>query len=265
MTRDIDWVKRIREALDENLFALHYQPILNIGNGTVRHYEALLRLKDRDGTNVSPQIFLPAAERFGLLPDIDRWVVRHALATLAGARREQAELCFSINLSASTFDDHGFVDHVRAQLRLNALPGEAVIFELTEQEAIRFALHTAQQMAALQDLGCRFAIDDFGTGYSSFAYLKRLPVDYLKIDGSFIKGIERDAVDQTMVRLIGEVAKAAGMKTIAEYVQSARALELLAQYRIDYAQGYHVGRPVRAPTSRRAEASGCGSSGADRG
>lgn len=251
MTRDIDWVKSIREALDDDLFTLHYQPIVDIRTGTAKHYEALLRLKRADGTVISPQVFLPAAMRFGLLPDIDRWVVQHALTTLAGLRAEHPDLCLSINLSATTFDESDFVAHVRAKLRENGLPGEAVIFELTEQEAIRFALHTAKQMGALRELGCRFAIDDFGTGYSSFAYLKRLPVDFLKIDGSFIKGIERDAVDQTMVRLIGEVAKAANMQTIAEYVQSRAALKLLAKYGIDYAQGFHVGRPVETPADIR--------------
>ena len=247
MTRDIDWVKSIREALEKDLFTLHYQPVVHIKHGTAKHYEALLRLKREDGTVISPQVFLPAATRFGLLPDIDRWVVQHALRTLAEVRAAHPDLCFSINLSATTFDESDFVAHVRTKLRENDLPGDAVIFELTEQEAIRFALHTAKQMAALRELGCRFAIDDFGTGYSSFAYLKRLPVDFLKIDGSFIKSIERDAVDQTMVRLIGEVAKAANMQTIAEYVQSRAALKLLGKYGIDYAQGFHVGRPVETP------------------
>ena len=247
MTRDIDWVKSIREALDESHFTLHFQPVVDIRDGTAKHYEALLRLRRADGTLISPQVFLPAAMRFGLLPDIDRWVVKHALGTLAEVRAIHPELRFSINLSATTFDESDFVAYVRAQLRENELPGDAVIFELTEQEAIRFALHTAKQMGALRELGCQFAIDDFGTGYSSFAYLKRLPVDLLKIDGSFIKSIERDPVDQTMVRLIGEVAKAAKMKTIAEYVQSPGALKLLARYGIDYAQGFHVGKPVERP------------------
>jgi len=247
MTRDIDWVKRIREALDKDMFTLYYQPIVHVRTGVANHYEALLRLKSANGTVIAPQVFLPAAARFGLLPDIDRWVVSRALDALAEARRARPSLQFSINLSASTFDENDFVGHVRGKLKENELPGDAVVFELTEQEAIRFALHTAKQMAALKELGCQFAIDDFGTGYSSFAYLKRLPVDYLKIDGSFIKGIERDPVDQTMVRLIGEVAKAANIKTVAEYVQSGVAMELLAKYRIDYAQGFYVGRPASAP------------------
>src|SRR5690606_11035558 len=194
MTRDIDWVKSIREALDQDLFTLHYQPIVHVRHGTAQHYEALLRLKRADVTIIAPQVFLPAAMRLGLLPDIDCWVVQHALRTLAEIRAIHPDLCFSVNLSATTFDQRDFVSHVRAKLKENDLPGDAVIFELTEQEAIRFALHTAKQMSALKELGCQFAIDDFGTGYSSFAYLKRLPVDFLKIDGSIIKSIERDPV-----------------------------------------------------------------------
>ncbi|MBN1240155.1 MAG: EAL domain-containing protein [Gammaproteobacteria bacterium] len=247
MTKDIDWVKSIREALDENLFTLHYQPLVHVRTGIANHYEALLRLRHRNGTLIEPQVFLPAAERFGLLSDIDRWVVDHAMRTLAGMRHGRPDLRFSINVSASAIDDGDFSSFVRTKLKEHGLPGDAVIFELTEQEAIRFALHAAKQMAAIRELGCGIAIDDFGTGYSSFAYLKRLPVDYLKIDGSFVKGLERDPVDQTMVRLIGEVAKAAGIKTVAEYVQNGTAMALLARFRIDYAQGFYLGRPAESP------------------
>ena len=122
-----------------------------------------------------------------------------------------------------------------------------MVFEITEQLAVRFAVNTDRQFAQLRDLGCRIAVDDFGTGYSSFSYLKRLPVDYLKIDGSFIKGLPRDRVDQSMVRMVGEVARAAGMETVAEYVHSAAALALLAKYGIDYAQGFYIGRPAATP------------------
>jgi diguanylate cyclase (GGDEF)-like protein len=247
MTKDIDWVKSIREALEQNLFTLHYQPLVHVRTGVADHYEALLRLKHNNGTLIAPQVFLPAAARFGLLADIDRWAVDHALRTLAELRQSRPELRFSVNVSASAVDDGDFAGFVRAKLKEHALPGDCVIFELTEQEAIRFALQAAKQMAAIRDLGCGFAIDDFGTGYSSFAYLKRLPVDYLKIDGSFVKGLERDPVDQTMVRLIGEVAKAANIKTVAEYVQSGTAMSLLAKYRIDYAQGFYLGRPAETP------------------
>ncbi len=247
MTKDIDWVKSIREAFEADRFELHYQPLVHVRSGVVNHYEALLRLKLNSGQVVAPGVFLPAAARFGLLPDIDRWVVDRALCTLAELRGGRPELRFSVNLSASVFDEDEFIGYVHGKLEQYGLPGDSVIFELTEQEAIRFAFQAAKQMAAVKALGCQFAIDDFGTGYSSFAYLKRLPVDFLKIDGSFIRGLERDPVDQTMVRLIGEVAKAANIKTVAEYVQSGTAMSLLAKYRIDYAQGYYIGRPAPTP------------------
>jgi diguanylate cyclase (GGDEF)-like protein len=249
MTKDIDWVKSIREALEDDRFVLFYQPLVHVRTGTANHYESLLRLKLPNGHMISPPVFLPAAARFSLLPDIDRWVVHRALRTLAELREARPSLCFSVNLSTSVFD-FDFVGYVSALLEQYRLPGDSVIFELTEQEAIRFAFEAAKQMAALRDLGCQFAIDDFGTGYSSFAYLKRLPVDYLKIDGSFIRGLERDPVDQTMVRLIGEVAKAANIKTVAEYVQSGTAMSLLAKYRIDYAQGFYLGRPSEFPEQK---------------
>lgn len=249
MTKDIDWVKSIREALGNDQFTLYYQPLVHVTSGVADHYEALLRLKLPRGHVVVPHLFLPAAARFGLLPDIDRWVVNHALGTLASLRKSRASLRFSVNLSASVLDDE-FIAYVRTKLDEYGLPGDSVIFEVTEQEALRFALQAAKQMQALRALGCRFAVDDFGTGYSSFAYLKKLPVDFLKIDGSFIRDLERDAVDQTMVRLIGEVAKAAGLKTVAEYVQSGPAMHLLAEYGIDYAQGFYLGRPSELPEER---------------
>ncbi|HEX5418575.1 MAG TPA: EAL domain-containing protein [Gammaproteobacteria bacterium] len=250
MTRDIDWVRSTREALEQDRFELHYQPLLHVRTGVVNHYESLLRLRLPNGHIVAPSVFLPAAARFGLLPDIDRWVVDRALKTLAELRPARGDLRFSINLSASVFDEGEFIAYVRLKLNEYGLPGDSVIFELTEQEAIRFAFQAAKQMSALRDLGCQFAIDDFGTGYSSFAYLKRLPVDFLKIDGSFIRGLERDPIDQTMVRLIGEVAKAANIKTVAEYVQSGAAMNLLAKYRIDYAQGFYIGRPSAHPEEK---------------
>jgi EAL domain-containing protein (putative c-di-GMP-specific phosphodiesterase class I) len=132
-------------------------------------------------------------------------------------------------------------------LREHGVSGDQLIFEITEQLAVRFAVSTDRQIATLRDLGCRIAIDDFGTGYSSFSYLKRLPVDYLKIDGSFIRGLPNDRVDQSMVRMLAEVARAVGMETVAEYVQSAATLALLAKYGIDYAQGFYIGRAASKP------------------
>jgi diguanylate cyclase (GGDEF)-like protein len=246
MAKDVDWMHRIRAALASDGFMLYYQPLLHIKSGSVTHYEGLLRLKGDEGP-ISPQLFLPAAMRFGLMADIDRWVLGAAARALAEFGRDDPRFSLSVNLSSFAFENDGLAGYVRALLKEHGVSGERLTFEITEQLAVRFAVKTDRQLAGLRDLGCRIAIDDFGTGYSSFSYLKRLPVDYLKIDGSFVKGLPRDKVDQSMVRMVGEVARAAGMETVAEYVHSASALALLAKYGIDYAQGFFIGRPAARP------------------
>ena len=246
MLKDVHWTRNIRHALENNELVLHYQPLLHISSGSITHYEALLRVKTSRGL-VGPQIFLPAAIRFGLMDDIDRWVVEHAIRELAKFSSDGEKLRLSVNLSTLAFENEWFASSVRCLLKEYGVSGDQLCFEITEQMAVRIATKTDRQITMLRDLGCRIAVDDFGTGYSSFSYLKRLPVDYLKIDGSFIKELTRSRVDQSMVRMIGEVAKAAGLETVAEYVQSAAALKLLAEYRIDYAQGFYIGRAVPQP------------------
>jgi diguanylate cyclase (GGDEF)-like protein len=246
MENDVRWMRSIRDALGSDAFVLHYQPLLHIASGKVTHYEALLRLETERGL-VGPQTFLPAAARFGLMADIDLWVLERAVRSLAEFSAEDPRLCLSINLSSFAFEQVGLGARVRTLLREHRVEGDRIVLEITEQLAVRFAAKTDKQISMLRDLGCRLAIDDFGTGYSSFSYLKRLPVDYLKIDGSFVKKLARDPIDQSMVRMVGEVAKAAGMETVAEYVQNAATLKLLADYGIDYAQGFHIGRAVPKP------------------
>jgi EAL domain-containing protein (putative c-di-GMP-specific phosphodiesterase class I) len=153
-------------------------------------------------------------------------------------------LKLSTNLSGFAFEDEGLAAYLRTVLKDYGVSGDRLILEITEQLAVRFAASTDRQLALLRDLGCQLAIDDFGSGYSSFSYLKRLPVDFLKIDGAFIKSLARDKVDQAMVRMVGEVARAAGIETVAEYVNSQATFDLLAKYGIDYAQGYFIGKPV---------------------
>jgi diguanylate cyclase (GGDEF)-like protein len=246
MAKDVGWMRSIREALEKDSFVLHYQPLLHIKSGTVSHYEALLRLTTDYGI-VGPQTFLPAAVRFGLMAQIDAWVLERAVRALAQFSVEHPGLRLSVNLSGFAFEDENLSARLRTLLREHGVEGDRLVLEITEQLAVRFAVNTDRQFALLRDLGCRIAVDDFGTGYSSFSYLKRLPVDYLKIDGSFIKGLPRDRFDQSMVRMVGEVARAAGMETVAEYVHSAAALALLARYGIDYAQGFYIGRAAATP------------------
>ena len=246
MIEDVHWMHMIRDAIENDSFVLHYQPLLHIRSGVVSHYEALLRLRTDEGL-IGPQTFLPAAIRFGLMAEIDHWVVEHAVRALAEFTGADAQLRLSVNLSSFAFETESFAARVRGLLRQHSIQGDRIVFEITEQMAVRFAVNTDRQIAMLRDLGCRIAIDDFGTGYSSFSYLKRLPVDYLKIDGSFVRGLTRNRVDQSMVRMVGEVARAAGIETVAEYVQSEAALRMITKYGIDYAQGFYIGRAVLKP------------------
>jgi len=246
MMQDVHWMRSIRHALENNEFVLHYQPLLHISSGTISHYEALLRLKTSNGL-IGPETFLPAVARFGVMAEIDSWVVEHAIRALAEFSSRIPQLRLSVNLSPLAFENELFASNVRSLLKDCGVSGDQLCFEITEQMAVRFAVKTDRQIALLRDLGCRIAVDDFGTGYSSFSYLKRLPADYLKIDGSFIKELTRSKVDQSLVRMIGEVARAAGLETVAEYVESAAVLKLLTKYGIDYAQGFYIGRATAEP------------------
>lgn len=251
MAKDIRWVQTVRRALEHGSFVMLYQPLVDLQTGWADHYEVLLRLQTENGQLVPPDAFLPAAARFGLLAQIDRWVLENAIAALAGFLVSRPDLRFSINLSASVLEDDRLAAYVQSLLSEKRVPPGAVVFEITEQVAVRFAARVDRQLASLRELGCGFAIDDFGKGYSSFSYLKQLPVDYMKIDGSFIDRLDRDRIDQTLVRMLAELGRATGISTVAERVQNAATLDILAKFGIDYAQGYYLGRPARAPEAKQ--------------
>ena len=250
MIADVGWMTKLREAIDNDLFVLRYQPILQISTGRISHHEVLLRMRDENGKPVSPDAFLSAAVRFGLMAEIDNWVVENAIARLAEYRKGRPELRFAVNLSANAFETQDLTEWVRTNLKKYGVPARSLIFEITESLAVRHLEYVDRQIASLRKLGCELALDDFGTGYSSFSYLQRLPIDYIKIDGCFIKDLVNNPVDQKMVRLIGEIGREAGMRTVAEYVQNSRALSLLAELGVDYAQGHYIGRPAAAPSNR---------------
>ncbi len=250
MVADVGWVRKLREAIDNDAFSLRYQPIVQISSGETTHHEVLLRMISDNGKLIMPDAFLPAAVRFGLMAEIDTWMIENAIKALAEFRAGNPDLRFSINLSTNAFEAENLPAYVGSQLTKYNVPANCVIFEITESLAVRHLSHVEQQIAVLRELGCEVALDDFGTGYSSFSYIQQLSVDYIKIDGSFIKDLVNQRVDQKMVQLIGEIGREAGMKTIAEYVQSSEALSLLGKLGIDYAQGYFIGRPAKVPTMK---------------
>ncbi len=245
---EMEWVGRLQKALDENRFVLYSQDIRPVrpvrGGGT--HCELLVRMLDEKGEMVPPMAFIPAAERYNLMPAIDRWVIRTALATLSRIRgnsaHDQIDLC-AINLSGASITDERFLDFVREQLSLFSLPHETICFEITETAAIANLDKATHFIRELKALGCRFSLDDFGAGMSSFAYLKHLPVDYLKIDGGFVKDMADDPIDRAMVEAINSVGHVMGKQTIAEFVDSDRVMAALREIGVDYAQGYGVAKP----------------------
>ncbi len=244
---EMEWVGRLQKALDENRFVLHAQDIKHVKEQKEagRHCELLVRMVDERGQMVPPMAFIPAAERYNLMPSIDRWVIRTALATLARLRAdgaERVELC-AINLSGGSIGDERLLEFVREQLRHFDVPRDTICFEITETAAIANldkAIHFIQEMRAL---GCRFSLDDFGAGMSSFAYLKHLPVDYLKIDGGFVKDMADDPIDRAMVEAINNVGHVMGKQTIAEFVDDPRVIEILKEIGVDFMQGHGVAVP----------------------
>ena len=241
---DVGWSQKIKEALNNDRLLLHYQPIIELDSGRASIYEVLVRMEGDQQNIIPPTAFLPAAHRFGLMVEIDHLVIGKALQALAAFRRSGHDVKFTLNLSGYVFDDPGLVQLVEHHLDKNGLDPGLVIFEITEQVAVR---HLAQARGLIQDLmqvGCRFALDDFGAGFSSFNYLKHLPSEFIKIDGGFIKNIANEPVDQAMVRSIIQIAHAVGKQTIAEYVQDAATLQLLRRLGVNHAQGYYIGKPA---------------------
>ena len=250
MAEDVGWMRKLREAIDQDLFCLRFQPVVSIATGDTSHHEVLLRLKMEDGQLVGPDMFLPAAVRFGLMAEIDAWMIRNALKAHAEYREVQPDLRLAVNLSANAFETEDLSGFVTSQLEANGVKPQSIVFEITENLAVRHLAHVEKQISALREMGCEVALDDFGKGYSSLGYLQQLQVDYIKIDGSFIRNLVKNPVDQKMVKLIAEIGREAGMRTIAEYVQSAEAFSLLAELDVDFAQGYYVGKPVAVPRHR---------------
>ncbi|MEJ2508245.1 MAG: EAL domain-containing protein [Gammaproteobacteria bacterium] len=243
MAEDMGWAVRVREAFETDRFQLVYQPIVSVADGKVHDYEVLLRMALDNGELILPGGFMPAAERFGLVHSVDRWAVRNAIEYLTELHAGDQPVHFAINLSGRAFEDRELLPLISASLRESGLEPSALTFEITETAAIANLSAAMTFIGKLKDMGCQFALDDFGSGFCSFTYLKHLPVDKLKIDGSFVQGLAHTSVDQAMVQSMNQIAHALGKVTIAEFVQDETTLDLLRSYGVDFAQGHYVGRP----------------------
>jgi diguanylate cyclase (GGDEF)-like protein len=241
--RDIYWVPIIKKALLEKKFFLVYQPVVELSNGQISHYEALIRMKGEDNLTITPNQFIPAAERMGLIHCIDLWVVETAIDFLAGLPAEMGKLSLAINLSSAAFKDAALLPTIRDKLELTWVNAGRLTFEITETAAIENFEKTRDMINKIRALGCKFALDDFGAGFCSFNYLKSFPVDYIKIDGQFIQNLINDETDQVLVKSMVEIATQLGKKTIAEFVESPQTICKLKEIGIDFVQGYILGRP----------------------
>lgn len=243
---DMGWVQRIQDALDNDKFHLYSQKIVTVKPGLHNKpsYELLLRLFEEDGDIILPGAFLPSAERYHLATKIDQWVVEHAFNWLAslGAKVNDFQYC-TINLSGNSLDDESFLDFALSQITRPDISGHKICFEITETAAISNLSGAIKFIRELSQHGCLFALDDFGSGVSSFGYLKNLNVDFIKIDGSFVKDLVTDPIDYAMVKSINDIAHVMGKKTVAEYVENDDILAALQDIGVDYAQGYGIGRP----------------------
>lgn len=247
---EMEWAGRIRQALADGRFLLHFQELAPLWEGERAegvHMEMLVRLRGEDGQLVPPGAFIPAAERFGLMPQLDRWVVETALANFNRLHPsgKPVKLC-AINLSGPTFEDAAFADFVLDALERHGVSPQRICFEITETAAVSSMARAVEFMQRLRAAGCRFSLDDFGSGMASFGYLKNLPVDFIKIDGSFIRNIETDPVSYSIVRAVTDIGHQLGLQVVGEWVADERARDLLRGLAVDYAQGFAIHRPEPA-------------------
>ena len=238
------WKHKIENALEQNLFVLYFQPIMNIQTNTIQHYEVLIRMRDSDTGEINlPGKFIEIAEETGLINSIDHYVIKHSMKKLAELQESGDNAKLAINLSGAVVDNKLLLPLLRRTITEYKINPRSLIFEITETAAVSNFQQAKLLMAEIRKLGCQFSLDDFGVGFSSFNYLRELPVDIIKIDGIFIKDLDKNADDQLFVKALVDVAKGLGKKTIAEYVENKEILAILDKFGVDYAQGYYIGRP----------------------
>lgn len=244
---EMAWVSRINQAFEQNRFRLYHQLIVPTDQNSLekKHYEVLVRMVNEEGHLIPPGAFLPAAERYNLTPLLDRWIVQTLFIWFSSHPEKLEELAIcAINLSGISITDKTFSDFLLQQFDHYDVPPEKICFEVTETAAISNLAEASHFITMIKARGCHFSLDDFGSGMSSFAYLKNLPVDYLKIDGSFVRNITTNGIDHVMVEAIHRVGHVMGLKTIAEYVEDDKTLQRLREIGVDYAQGYGIAKPM---------------------
>ena len=243
------WMIRIQQALEENRFELNYQPIVPVANDKNHavHYEILVRMIDEEGNRIPPGAFIPAAERYQMMPKIDYWVIQHVFEWLEKFWDPNSPDIFAINLSGQSMADGELQQKIKKLVEASNISPENISFEITETAAISNLNLATNFISDLKVIGCKFALDDFGSGLSSFAYLKNLPVDYLKIDGAFVKDMIHNPIDRAMVESIHNIGSVMNLKTIAEFVENDEILQALKEVGVDYAQGYGIARPKPLP------------------
>ncbi|MBI5498973.1 MAG: EAL domain-containing protein [Deltaproteobacteria bacterium] len=240
----VEWRRRIRLALDEDRFFPWFQPILDLHDGSIRHYEALARMRDEKGAVLAPGAFMEVAERFGLVRDIDKAIARKTMLLQARLARQGLRLTFDMNLSGKDLGDDELLDFLRAAIAETGAEPDCLVFEITETAAVHRLDQAARFIDALKALGCRFSLDDFGVGFGSFLYLRELKVDFLKIDGAFVRKLADSSQDRLFVRAMADVARGMGIRTVAEFVETERTVEILREVGVDFAQGYHIAKPA---------------------
>ncbi|PHS73505.1 MAG: GGDEF domain-containing response regulator [Cycloclasticus sp.] len=243
LRNDAKWVPLIRKALKEDAFQLVFQPVVQISDGYVAHYETLLRMVGEGGELISPMDFIPVAERMGLIHHIDLWVVSHAIDYISALPKESESIAFTINLSSHALQGDYLLPILKQKLETTWISPSRITFEITETAAVIDFEKTRKMVTKIRALGCRFALDDFGAGFSLFNYIKNFPVDYLKIDGQFINNLANNTSDQVLVKSMIDVAHSLGKKAIAEYVSDPEILNILKEFGVDYVQGFLLGKP----------------------
>ena len=243
MDNQLTWKNRLIEALENDHLVLVYQPILAIASNEISHYEVLVRMRGDKGTYLPPDKFIPTAEQFGLIQRVDRVVLSKAIKSLASLPVEQSKISYSINLSGLSVGDPDMYRYIEDEITKNNIDPRRITFEITETAACEQLNSAIEFIEKIRRLGCKISLDDFGVGFSSFSYLKHLRADIIKIDGSFIRDIHNNNADQLFVKALVDVAQGMGMATVAEFVENQQILELVTSLGVEYAQGYHIGRP----------------------